>query len=78
MEDFSSLIWLGIAVVWFITRLIRGGVKKAARARQPRTPPRPPSATASRAPNESPGNRFGGQPALIGRDGTAPPPIVPR
>jgi hypothetical protein len=80
MEDISSLIWLGIAVVWLLTRIIRGGVKKAARAQQRGTQRRPPTATAPggpTAPTERQENRFG-QPTATSQDGAPPPPIVPR
>jgi len=34
MEDFSSLVWLGIAIVWFLTKLVRRGAKKVAGAQK--------------------------------------------
>ena len=84
MEDVSSLIWLGIVVVWFLTRLVRRGVKKAVGAQQqkPRPavsrPTRPPASQPTSAPTEPQRGRFRGRQDFSGRGGTGPPPIVPR
>ena len=81
MEDISSLVWLAIAVIWFLSRLVRRGVKKAASSRKPETQRRPPRPAVSRqTPLESEASqrRFGDQQPFSGRGGTGPPPIVPR
>ena len=71
MEDFSSLIWLGIAIVWFLAKLIRGAAKKTAGNQQKQARP-----TVSRA--DAPRTRIESPPGLTGRGGKGPPPIVPR
>ena len=78
MEDITTLIWIGLAVVWFLTRLVRRGAKKAQREQRP---PRPTVSRPTAAP-DIPKPRFG----RIGPDsrdfsgpgGTGPPPIEPR
>ena len=80
MEDISSLIWLGVVVVWFLTRLVRRGVKKATQPRQQTPRPAAPRPTAgpTSAPSEPQRGRFRSQQDFSGRGGTGPPPIVPR
>ena len=84
MEDISSLIWLGVVIVWFLTRLVRRGVKKATRSEQsrPRPAASPPASRPATRPTEPPAEpqlgRFRGQRDFSGRGGTGPPPIVPR
>lgn len=75
MEDFSTLVWLAIAVIWFLSRLVRRGAKKT--SSKPKRPPRP---TISRpaAPTEPRRRQPESQPEFTGRDGHGPPPIVPR
>ena len=91
MEDFSTLVWLGIAIIWFLTRIVRRGVKKAVGPPQKR--PRPaasqqasgpaqqasrPASQSTAAPTEPLRGRFRGRQDFSGRGGTGPPPIVPR
>ena len=74
MDDITTLIWIGLAIVWFVTRLVRRGAKKAQRRQKP------PRSTVSRptAAPDIPKPRFGRSPDLSGRGGTGPPPIEPR
>ncbi len=76
MDDITTLIWIGLAVIWFLTKLVRRGAKKAAgtRKRSPRPTISRPAATRAKAPR----SRIESQPGFSGRDGTGPPPIVPR
>jgi len=76
MEEISSLVWIGIAVLWFLTRLARRGVKKATQSRKRKVRETPAQSTAPTA--GGPRARFGDQPSLTGRGGQGPPPIVPR
>ena len=76
MEDFSSLIWLGIAIVWFLAKVIRGATKKTAGNQQKQARPTVSRPTVSRA--EAPRTRIESPPGLTGRGGKGPPPIVPR
>ena len=76
MEDFSSLVWLGIVIIWFLARLVRRGARKAARTEQKRPQPKAPRPTAP--PAEPRPARFGDEGRFIGRGGKGPPPIVPR
>lgn len=81
MEDYISLIWLGIAILWFLTRLVGRGVKKAAGgkpSKQARRRPPPPAARPATEQSDAARSRFGGQTGRDGRQGTGPPPIVPR
>ena len=74
MEEINTFIWIGIAIVWFLSRLISRGAKKARkRERQPR-----PTASRPTAAPDIPKPRFGRQPDFSGRGGTGPPPIEPR
>ena len=76
MEDISSLIWLGIAIVWFLTKLIRRGAKKAAGSQKKQSQPSVtrPAAAGGNAPR----TRIETPPSYSGRGGKGPPPIVPR
>lgn len=71
MEDLSTLIWIGIAVLWLLARLFRRGARKV--AGQQKSPPRP----ATPRP-EAQRTRTDRQSDFSGRGGTGPPPIVPR
>jgi hypothetical protein len=68
MEEFSTLIWLGIAIVWFLTRLIARGARKAARTHKKRVSP-------GRSPLEAVPTQT--ESSYSGRSGEPPPPIVP-
>jgi hypothetical protein len=76
MEDISSLIWLGIAIVWFLAKLVRRGAKKAAASQKKQ--PRPTFSRPTAAPSESQQTRIEKPQSFTGRSGTGPPPIVPR
>ena len=71
MEDLSSLIWLGLGILWFLTRFIRRGAKKVAQTQTKR--PRP-----SMPPAEARPTRLESLPRLTGRGHKGPKPIVPR
>ena len=74
MDDFTTLIWIGLAIVWFLTRLVRRGAKKA---QSRKTPPGPTVSRPTAAP-DIPKPRFGRERDFSGRGGTGPPPIEPR
>ena len=80
MEDLSTLIWLGVVVIWFLSRLVRRGVKKATGPRQQKARPADSRPAPERAapPAEPQQSRFRGQQDFSGRGGNGPPPIVPR
>ena len=75
MEDFSTFVWLGIAVLWALSKLVGRGVKKATQAQRKRPRQRSSRPTAS---TEIPQLRIDGRPIPSGRGGSGPPPIVPR
>ena len=76
MEDISSLIWLGIAIVWFLTKLIRRGAKKVATGQK--KPSQPSFAGPAAARGHAPRNRIDGPPSSGDQGSKSPPPIVPR
>ena len=76
MEDLSSLIWLGIVVVWFVTRFIRRAARKAARKQA--TTPRPTVSRPTATPAQTSRSPFESRPSFKGRGDKGPPPIVPR
>lgn len=76
MEDFSSLIWLGVVILWFLTRLVRRGAGKVAGGQKKR--PRPTVSRPTVTRTKVPPTRAASQPDFSDRDGTGPPPIVPR
>ena len=75
MEDLSSLIWLGVVIVWFVARFIRRAARKAARKQT--TEPRPTVSrpTTTRVPTSR--SPFEGRPRFSDGGGEQPPPIVP-
>ncbi len=70
MDDISTFVWLGIALLWFLVKLIRSGTRKAAREIEKRAAKADP-ATAS-------GPRIEAPPASYGGTGAPPEPIEPR
>ena len=84
MEDLSSLIWLGVVIIWFVTRFIRRAARKAARKQETR--PRPTVSRPAATPTDThgfPSQGSGGlpsqsRPGFTGRGDQGPPPIVPR
>jgi len=76
MEDISSLIWLGIAIVWFLAKLIRRGAKKATASQKKQPRPTVSRPTVSHA--DARRTRIESPPGFTGRGGKGPPPIVPR
>ncbi len=76
MEDLSSLIWLGIAIVWFLTKLIRRGAKKVSAGQK--KPSHPSVARPAAARGHAPRTRIEGSPSFGGHGSKGPPPIVPR
>lgn len=76
MEDISTFIWIGIAVLWLLSKLVGRGVKKATDAR--RKQPRDRGSRPTSVPTAIPQPRADGQVLPTGRGGTGPPPIVPR
>ena len=76
MEDISTFVWLGIAVLWVLSKLVGRGVKKVTEAQRKR--PRQTSSRPAVANTEIPQPRVDGRPIPTGRGGTGPPPIVPR
>ena len=76
MEDISTLIWIGIGIFWFLTRLIRRGAKKVTETQKKRQHP---SASRTTIPHkEAPRSRIESQPGPTFRGDKSPPPIVPR
>ncbi len=76
MEDISSLIWLGLGIVWFLMRFIRRGAKKVGEAQKRQ--PRPNIPHESVPDTGAPGTLIESQSGFSGRVGKGPPPIVPR
>ena len=76
MEDLSSLIWLGIVIIWFVTRFIRRAVRKE--ARKPSAPQRPTVSRPAATPTPASKSPFEQRPGFSGRGDKGPPPIVPR
>ena len=75
MEDISTFVWVGIGVLWLLSKLVGRGVKKVTEAQRSRPPAggSPPGAR-----TEIPQPLVDGRPVASGRGGTSPPPIVPR
>jgi hypothetical protein len=75
MEDISTLIWIGIAILWVLTRLIRRGARKAARQAETR-----PAAREAKMPTFSrdPSGAPIGPSSRSTDSGTTAKPIEPR
>lgn len=71
MDDYTPLIWLGIAIVWFLAKLVRRGAKKVVEAQK--RPSRPPVARTAPAATPLESQRF-----VAGETGHSAKPIVPR
>ena len=76
MEDYSSLIWLGVVIIWFVTRFIRRAARKEARKQA--APPRPTVSRPAASPTPTSSSPFEQRPSFSGRGDKGPPPIVPR
>ena len=76
MEDLSSLVWLGIVIVWLLSRLIRRAARKSSRKQS--SQPRPAASPPTAPPARSAGSPFESKPSFTGRGDKGPPPIVPR
>ena len=75
MEDLSTFIWIGIGIIWLLTRLLRGGARKA--ARQARTKPAASTMTAPTA-RRTPADRTAAAPTQTFPSGQSAKPIEPR